>query len=165
MMSRVFHDASDSATSSVSSASASRSAPPSPRRAIVVSSAGFEKHEPVVQEHVVGVQLFRQHDLHTLAEVAQRLPRGLVGAEQHDQDAGSAGIAVGAAGLVVDRRRLGRRPGGRAQTEVAEELHARLRLRLGYAPVVDDDDLAFGARSESAERRASRTIFLGVRCE
>ena len=53
----------------------------------MASSVARREHEPVADEHVVGVELLGQDDLHPVAEVAERLPRDLVGAVEHEQHA------------------------------------------------------------------------------
>ena len=50
-----------------------------------MSSDACENTIQSLTQHVVGVELFGQHDLHALAEVAQRLPHRVLGAEQHEQ--------------------------------------------------------------------------------
>src|SRR5680860_432875 len=41
--------------------------------------------EPVVHQHVVDVELLGEHDLHTLTQIAEALPRLVFGAVQHEQ--------------------------------------------------------------------------------
>ena len=56
-----------------------------PKRATVVSSVALREHEPVVHQHVVGVQLVGDDDLHAVTEVAERLPHRVLVAVEHEE--------------------------------------------------------------------------------
>src|SRR4051794_12710030 len=86
---------------------------------------GLREHQPVVHEDVVGVELVRSDELHARPEVAERLPRRLVGGIDHDEDALIA-LALG------------------AQPERRERLDRVLGARDVERPLVDHEHLALG---------------------
>ena len=104
---------------------------------------GPGEDDPVVDEHVVGVELLGEHDLHPLAEVAERLPGDLVVAVR-------ARPAPGAARRPVERRFED--GDARPWSSAARDAQSSTTTTLPSA-----------ARSDSAERSARRTIFFGVR--
>ena len=121
--------------------SASGSAgPPFSARAASAASVSAVKTTQSAHEHVVGVQLVHAVSAHPVAEVAERLPGRLVIPGQDDQ-----GPILG------------------LDPEAVERLAGLLGLGRGEAPGVDHHHVTSAARSDRAERRASHTIFLGVR--
>ena len=105
------------------------------RRAAEARDRGIERRlaedEPVVDEHVVGVELVGDHDLHAVAEVAERLPHRFL-------ESSSCGLST------TSSTRSSRSP-LRAQTECARAARCASFVRgVLDAPVVDDDDLALG---------------------
>ena len=152
--------------------------PPPRRRRVVVGSrrlptvaeAGdgrverrLREHDPVVEEHVVGVELLGQQDLHALAEVAQRLPHGLLGAEQHEQQRGCARAAVARSASSASSADVGL--AHVAQPEASSSLTPALVFGSVDAPVVDDDDLALGGAvgQRAAQREADHLLGRALR--
>ena len=130
---------------SSTSISTSTSATP-PKRPIERGEGRAGEHDRVVDEHVVGVELVGEDDLHPLTEVAERLPHRFFGAVEHDEH------PLGTRAL---------RPAGRAPRAARSRPSCGARV-IGQSETTTT--LPSAQRSESAERSARLTIFFGVRC-